>query len=60
MPQTICPICKDLVTVDAVPPNFRCEKCVFAAWQHLQPLKGYRLSENDRKFLKGIRISQEV
>lgn len=57
-----CPECGTWVTVNReVPEGYTCAKCSFSHWRNdPEPTKEYRLSENDRIFLRVQRILPEI
>lgn len=62
MAQIVCPGCKVVVTVerDILGP-YLCAKCAFTSWRNRpEPDRPYKLSENDRVFLRVNRILPEV
>lgn len=57
-----CPDCGAVVTMGRdVPDGSRCAKCTWTSWRNTaDPSKPYKLSENDRDFLRTNRIIPEV
>lgn len=57
-----CPDCGKLVPIDReVPDGYVCAKCQFTNWRNYpDPIKPYKLSENDRRFLKSLKFDPEV
>ncbi len=62
MPQVLCRGCNKVIRVDrVVTEDYLCAKCQFSEWRNVPlPEKPYKLSENDRIFLRVQGILPEV